>query len=707
MLISGSWLFYAVIALLVIVIAVFYYRITIPVVSRPKRYFLLALRGAVLLVLLLLMFNPVLNLGFSSVEKPVNYFFIDRSASMKFDDGTKRTEAVKKFMNDLAASPLGSSAVVHTFAGEVDTGLVSSSKGLPGFDGSLTNFESIFKFIASKKKGNYSVTIISDGVITDGNDPMLIAQKPGMPVFTVAIGDSGAKKDIAIENVSYNEYVIRGSRTPISPTISFAGFPGTEAKVELLENGTAIASENASLENDGTTSLLFNYVPKTTGIIKLAVRVQTFPEEANKANNLFPFFINVTDNRKKVLVLSGAPTPDVAFVKNALSGDSTITVRSMTFDASNVPLEKDINNSVFDSVGVFYLINYPSAAVPAEVTDKVLQLISDRNIPFFILINQYSDPGRLKKIEPYLPVTINAGAGVDYEGQPAMAEGVERDPIFYSSTPGSVKEWEALPPVYIPNLRGVARPESKVLAKVKLNGKTLPDPLIVSRNFGSKRSLAIIASDIWKWKLKAKNERLFDDFLFSSAKWLGAVKDRKKFSVRTNKRFYSRNEQVEFIAEVYNESFDPLSDAEVRVMLNSPSGKTEFTLSPAGSGVYTGVYKPERPGDHFFTAIASLDGKPVGTDQGVFNVGDIDIEMVDPYTNPTLLRDISSVTGGSFYTYNSYLPLFEELKKFNDEASQTKKEKVSHPLWNNPWLLGLLVLLLSTEWFFRKREGMS
>ena len=106
---------------------------------------------------------------------------------------------------------------------------------------------------------------------------MLIAQKPGMPVFTVAIGDSDAKKDIAIENVSYNEYVIRGSRTPISPTISFAGFPGTEAKVELLENGTAIASENASLENDGTTSLLFNYVPKTTGIIKLAVRVQTFP----------------------------------------------------------------------------------------------------------------------------------------------------------------------------------------------------------------------------------------------------------------------------------------------------------------------------------------------------------------------------------------------------------------------------------------------
>jgi hypothetical protein len=27
-------------------------------------------------------------------------------------------------------------------------------------------------------------------------------------------------------------------------------------------------------------------------------------------------------------------------------------------------------------------------------------------------------------------------------------------------------------------------------------------------------------------------------------------------------------------------------------------------------------------------------------------------------------------------------------------------------LWNNPWLLLIIVLLLSLEWFFRKREGM-
>ncbi|MBK6678766.1 MAG: hypothetical protein IPG53_01475 [Ignavibacteriales bacterium] len=120
------------------------------------------------------------------------------------------------------------------------------------------------------------------------------------------------------------------------------------------------------------------------------------------------------------------------------------------------------------------------------------------------MINQYSDKGLLKKLEPFLPVILSTGAGVEFEGQPGLAEGVERNPLFYSTSPGALKAWDDLPPVLIPNFRAEARPESQVLAYVKLNSRVMPNPLIVSRNFGSKRSLAVIAGDIWKWKLKAK-----------------------------------------------------------------------------------------------------------------------------------------------------------------------------------------------------------
>jgi hypothetical protein len=706
LLISGSWLYYLVVAVLLCFIAIFYYRITIPVISKPKKYLLLSLRALILLVLALLLFSPIANFSFKTTETPVNYFFIDKSESMSFNDGMKRETIVKKFLSDLVASPLGKNAKVFSFSNSIDTLDLKKNAKLK-FDGAVTNFEQIFKFAKEKKLKNASISIISDGVVTDGANPAFIAEKLELPVFSVAIGDSSAKKDILVENVVFNEYQFVGSKSPISASIQIAGFPNTDIKVTLTEDGRPVDNQVVSIDEDGYTSTILNYSPRTTGIKKMAVSVQNFPSEANKQNNIYPFFVTVLDNKKKVLIVSGAPTPDVSFIKNALSGDSNLTVRSMTFDASTTPLEKDINSSVFDSTGVLFLVNYPSKAIPQKIFDDIVKLISERNLPFFILINQYSDMALLKKIEPYLPVTIQTGAGVDFEGQIGLAEGAERNPLFYSAQPGSLKEWENLPPVFIPNIRANARPESQVIAFVKLNSKVLPNPLIVSRNFGFKRSLAIIAGDIWKWKLKAKKANLFDDFLFGSAKWLGAVKDKKRFSIRTNKRFYTRNEQVEFIAEAYTESFDPLSDAEVVVNLTSQKGKTTFSLSPLGAGIYQSVYKPENSGDYSFTSTATLDGKPFGSDVGSFNIGDINIEFVDPYTDAGFLRNLSSLTDGQFYSNSDYLKLFDDLAKFNKESSTEVKNSVGYNLWTNPYLLISLILLLSIEWFLRKREGMS
>ncbi|MBK7866901.1 MAG: hypothetical protein IPJ75_07895 [Ignavibacteriales bacterium] len=66
LLIAGSWLYYTLLALLFGVTAFLYYRITIPVVSPAKRYFLLSLRFIILLIMALLLFSPVSTFLFSS-----------------------------------------------------------------------------------------------------------------------------------------------------------------------------------------------------------------------------------------------------------------------------------------------------------------------------------------------------------------------------------------------------------------------------------------------------------------------------------------------------------------------------------------------------------------------------------------------------------------------------------------------------------------
>ncbi|MBK7866902.1 MAG: hypothetical protein IPJ75_07900 [Ignavibacteriales bacterium] len=354
---------------------------------------------------------------------------------------------MRQFLADLASSPIAKNSTVITFASQPDSGKFKFSDSLR-FDGELTNFEEIFNYFHDRKIKNASLTIVSDGVITDGNIPGVTAEKIGLPVYTVAIGDSTPRKDIVVENVVFNEVVFLGTSSPVTATIQIAGFVDKDIAVSLLEDGKKIGEETVSTDENGTVSTTFNYRPRTTGMKKLAISVQQFPDEVNKLNNYSPFYVSVVENKRKVLILSGAPTPDVTFVKNALIGDSTLTVRSMTYDSDMRPLEKDINESILDSTGVLFLLNLPSQAIPQKMFDGVISLISNWNVPFFIMINQYSDKTLLKKLEPYLPVILSAGAGVEFEGQPGLVEGVERNPLFYSSSPVHLKPGMIFPGSY-------------------------------------------------------------------------------------------------------------------------------------------------------------------------------------------------------------------------------------------------------------------
>ncbi len=66
----------------------------------------------------------------------------------------------------------------------------------------------------------------------------------------------------------------------------------------------------------------------------------------------------------------------------------------------------------------------------------------------------------------------------------------------------SGNDWSNLPPINQPIVSLSVKPESKIISKVKINNQPRNNPLIVSRNFGSKRSVVLIGKDIWKWKLQ-------------------------------------------------------------------------------------------------------------------------------------------------------------------------------------------------------------
>ena len=198
---------------------------------------------------------------------------------------------------------------------------------------------------------------------------------------------------------------------------------------------------------------------------------------------------------------------------------------------------------------------------------------------------------------------------------------------------------------------------------------------------------------------------MFDRFIHNSVKWLNTSEEQKQVTIKTTKKIYSAGEPVEFTAQVYDQTFNPVSDAEVKIDINQIKG-SEILLNSLGSGLYEGTFQVPNTGDYNFSGTASSGGKKIGTDKGSFNVGEIDIEMMNPRMDYEFLSALANSTNGKFFYAPDYGNLFNILKNLT-KKSVTEKIKTSEiNLWSNEWLMALVILLLGIEWFLRKRAGM-
>jgi hypothetical protein len=241
-----------------------------------------------------------------------------------------------------------------------------------------------------------------------------------------------------------------------------------------------------------------------------------------------------------------------------------------------------------------------------------------------------------------------------------------------------------------------------------VNNAVVKSPLIISNNFSGKRSIAVLAKDIWKWKLQVapKGLDVFDNFIVNSLRWLRASEEQKLVKIKTSKKIFSQGEQIEFIGEVVDESLNPVSDAEIKINISSGTNKFEADMQNVGSGLYEGSIVINETGDFKFSAQAESNGRKLGNDNGSFNIGEIDIEMINPVMNYSLLNLLANETGGEFYSTINYTPLLERLKNLKINSSKERIVTSEISLWSDTWMLIIAIFLFATEWFIRKRNGM-
>lgn len=692
------------------------YRTTIPPISRGKRMLLIALRAAALWLILLLIAEPLLRLTHMTARRPVIALVADNTLSMTLNDGKGSREAhLRAIFSDPAWERLSRDAMIERYAIAPELTRVSAdSLALKGVSTDIAS--ALAHLLEQQSQAPAAIVLLSDGNYNTGSNPLTVAERSNVPIFTVGIGDSSEQKDASVSKVTGNSIAYVESTVPVDAVIKVSGYTSLPLRVELLEDGRPIDTQTLTTAPSTEASeyqLRFSYVPKSEGTKKLTVRIGALAQEETEKNNSRSFIMKVLKNKFRILVLAGAPSADVAAMMQMLEGDKN-SEPSVFYQMPDGHLRAEKTTAAFPAAAAaadcLVLVGFPTSPTTPQTMQTVLSTVGSRNVPLFFIAGRTIDLMKLRQLEPILPFTV-AGSRIDEQQVVASIPASQQSNELVNAGQ-SAMTWEKLPPIY--STLGVfkAKPEAAVLATMKMQGVALSAPLIVSRSVGSQKSIAILGYGVDRWKLMAgaspETQQFFDSWFSTASRWLAVREEDKRLRVDPEKELFSQGEPVQFTGQAYTETLDPLENADIRLEALDLGTRQKFetSLHSIGAGRYDGSLTGLPEGEYAFTATAQFSSQTIGTVHGRFSVGEQSLEFSDTKLNSTLMRQIASLSGGTYADMDAVGMLQDRLKQSPALKPEEKASVRDVDMWNAPMLFFVIIIMAGTEWFIRKRSGM-
>lgn len=709
---SASVFILILLALIAVGYAIYVYRHTIPEVSRAKRIQLITLRSLALALLLFLIFEPILNLEKTETTSPRIALLLDDSKSMTIQDAAgMRGEEMRK----LIASPVMDALrrtgdVTPIVFGKDIHELKSLTPDSLRFGAGETDITNAMGSAHSslKEKNVQAFVLISDGSYTTGTNPVHLAERLGIPMYTVGIGDSTEKKDIIVKHIIANEIAYVESKIPIEVALQSAGFTNESIDVTLREGSTMLERKSLTLRpgvNEYSHSFLFE--PKTDGVKRLTISAQEMPGELTQKNNGKSVFIKVLKSKMKIVVFAGAPSADVSRVQQVLKKDKNIEAKFYIQKVGNTWYDSSPDQRAIMEADCIFFVGFPIRQTDPSTLLLVKNALEKLNKPLFLLFSRAIDLAKLRaSLDAYLPFDLIQAREDEVQVFFELTPAGMQHPV--TSTGVSKELWQKLPPLYKTESSTKARLGAEQLAVMKINNISFNEPILLARKLNRNKIVSLSAYGLWQWEL-ARDEHTPDivqTFLGNIIRWLTTREDDKFVRIKPVKEFFDNGEMVEFTGQVYNESYEPLDEAVVVATVKSSKVEQQLTLTSIGAGRYQGALEALPEGDYQYSATASKGSVAIGSDRGRFSVGDMNFEYIDTKMNNTLLRQIAYRSGGKFYLPSTVSTLPQDIARQKTFASKESIIRNDIQLWNFIWLLALVIVLLAIEWYLRKQAGM-
>ena len=641
------------------------------------------------------------------------------------------------------------------------------AEALPAFEpnGALTDIRTAIGEAAAAWKGQNTagILLITDGGHNSGQFPLADVTALNVPVYAIGVGSVEPPKDIQIQHIDYTPVAYTNHESIIRVTVVQTGYTGKTTRLSLRETTrktlvdtatlTFNQSQNATLASATTKQVVeLKLTPQVEGNFQYTVELPVLDGELTEANNQKTFSVKVVKAKLNVFYLEGRPRWEYTYLKRALQRDPDIEATCAIL-LKNKSKRFPPTNSVLSRLGGYYPQTTPMSETPifpetrtqlskydvlilGDLGEEHLTTTQQRAIVDFVEVQGKPviflpsrrmlgmNGLRNTELAQLLPIEIPSNGcrrhDTEFIVQPTpsgmfhpMLQLMDAQQTQTSTlASNNAAAWRNMPAL------------SRSFSGFRLRGGATPlmetgrgAPILILQRTGLGKSLLIAAEGLWNWDFGVNTfkdttyQDLYSRFWAQVLRWMATNTDDEKLHLTTDADSYAIGDTATVTAYLYSEAYRATqTDATVQFEVVPPEGAT-FQLQIRGitetatdtGNLYSAQFSLLQNGTYRIRATARTANQTLGEDRIDIHVHPQLAELEAPQLNEDLLKKLASETSGAYFAMADAEALPENVAKIQNSVFVDAERE----LWSHPLILIAVVGLLGTEWFLRKRIGLT
>ena len=666
-----------------------------------KKWALITLRSSTLLILLFLLLNPFFTRESVTTESPQIAVYHDNSISVSLErgeyEGLESYRQRKELFTDSRDERF--TYTDYLFDTEISPGNELS------LDGTGTHINAVMNHILENENRFKAAILFSDGIATQGRNPLFTATQLSIPVFTVPLGDTTAVRDLAISEVEYSDPVYTNTLNRITAEIQYQQVENKQTEVRLIENGTVVETTEIEFQSPSGSRLIeFERQYSEPGLYDLAIDIVPIENEFTTENNRFSFTMDVLDDKTRIFSIAFEIHPDVAAIRNQIATDIQNELIQSTWLGgerfSDIdPLSSEFNQ---DEVDLFIIHGEPPAE--SAIAERLINIIDQKPVIIFTLPSSFRGAENFNSLKSAFPQS----PGSPSEIRPVRSSSDLSHPLVELTIPPE----RTLPALISHQGEYSISPAGQILIRANFQGAETNIPVLISDEVANRRLATVNAYGWYQYRLSRQDQsgQFFRNLIDNLVSWTSTPPDRRTLTIEPLQSNYTENETIQIRGTLINERGEPELNGMIDVGVFDIDGDTElssFRMRHTGSGNYIAEIGTLPSGTYRAEANATLNNRDLGSDETRISVGQSNVEILNTQRDDATLRSIAQNSGGlfldnlQFERFNTFLEeqsLYESIEEISVTQSYLREYSA---FW-----FALVLILLTGEWILRRSLSM-